>query len=170
MIMLFRKFLTFFVKFWDDPHKRSPEKVFFFTRILLLIFITSPNSDLRNALIKKQPKFPKIDGKTTKIRPKLVQKSSIDFCIVFFILILGQFFHRLGTTLGSFSDKLVVRGVSRRPSFAFRDAYWPQFPHLESTLGYSWPIATQTAPSWPLSKPSGGPRSRFETDFGPILR
>ena len=92
MIMLFRKFLTFFVKFWDDPHKRNHEKALFFLGILL-ISITSPNSDLRNAHIKKQPKIPqKIDEKTTKNRPKLVQKSSIDFWIVF-----SQFWTRFFT-------------------------------------------------------------------------
>ena len=134
---------------------------------ILLIFITSPNSDLRNALIKKQPKIPpKIDEKTTTKSSKIGAKIQHRF-LHRFLSILEQLFHGLGTTLGDFSDKLVVRGVSRRPIFAFRDASWPQFPHLAPTFGHSWPIATQTASSWPLSNPSGGSRTNFWPDFEP---
>ena len=82
MIMFFRKFLTCFVKFGDDRHKRNHEKALFFLGILL-IFIISHNSDLRNALIKKQPKTQqKIDGQTIKDRPKLVPNFGIDSWLV----------------------------------------------------------------------------------------
>ena len=114
MIMFFRKFLTFFVKFWDDPHKRNRENVLFFLGFLL-ICIASPNSDLRNALIKTQPTNPqKIDEKTTKNRQKLVQNSSTDFRIVF-----HQFWSTFLTISGPISK-----------------AFWT----IWSSCGVSWPI------------------------------
>ena len=162
--MFFRKFLTFFVKFWDDPHKRNHEKALFFLGILL-IFITSPNSDLRNALIKKQPKIPpKIDEKTTKNRPKLVQKSSIDFWIVFY-----QFWNSFFTVWGPLWETF-------RTSWSSVASLGARFSPFGTHLGHNFrilrPLWTILGPSRPKRRrpgPSRTPPEALGPISGPIL-
>ena len=112
-----------------------------------MILITSPNSDLRNALIKKQPKIPpKIDEETTKKSSKISAKFQHRFQDRF-SSILEHFFNNFGTNFGGFLDKFVVMWCLLANLCSFSWIFFGPFWDLWNLRGRFGPILAPSRPT-----------------------